>query len=1128
MVRGNLQPGARYQIVLEAQDGGGRSSRTVIVALANEDTILGQISSMGSYPSTQLPHAEDGVKSYVAELDEASPPRSIVVSLGVRRYQLLVECVIFNFRVTSLWESRTKLFTATKKANSRSTKTREFGNHGADFTRDLSGTITTEDYFDREKTASYNLQIEAKQKFSGQHLYWVIVQVVVKDVNDNSPQFHGPQPMRLTMKIDNLSELKPNMFLGRVQVSDADESNGRDGNGDVSLSIAPPMNRLFTVDDNGVVSVNGDLSTEHFGFHRLSLIASDHGDPPRKTHATLLVEVGGPYVTEPAAEYSSLVTEARTTNKETNEVDENDYTTFFSLATLPPTYQKPFVPGAFNGLQNYQTTPVPLVTSEELVEEEVQETEQTQSNFAFSLPSSTPPPEPSTFPTQEVVRFAPVFNPANVNLMIEENEGQVELAKLHASYPDGGPGSVTYIMQAGDPSLFSVSSYTGTLSLLKPLDAESGENQYTVRIGTAESAALAIDAQLPHSAEVTIKVVDVNDWIPNFETNSYHFAIPENTEQGTIVGQVAAFDQDRDEPNKKISYHLVSRDNMDHYFSINDENGLITLSRSVAEFVGQNVTLRVEARDHGEPSQFSQTVVIVSVEPSASKLIKNGKQQFTSNPTQGSVQFSLRNYTASVSEAVRPPYLVQVLTVLNKPVDSRFIMCSIVSGNFGGAFGVSPGADGNCELRTNIALDRESVERYLLNITVTSGTQTDFAFVSVTILDANDNVPKFIYDNDLQLPIYFVGISSSAPALTRVITVKAEDADLGNSSMVKYSLDPLHVDSKYFTINEFGEVSTKQSLGHLTTKNKKSVYELKAVACDSPITGQTLCSKADIVVNIIGEQHRFVTTVNGISPQQFGVHQNDVIKTLRQFTGPCTWLGVEKMRDYSSSYDGQIMVDVFWYAINPSIKKICRKQEYKKLFDRSAKELIAGKLRPWFALERIAETAFSTTEENDEKLGLLPADWNVPNTMVIVLGLGIALVASVAIIIVVFCFARYRSSRSIHTYPDHYHFSKHPIHLQQQTMDRNKIYETQVQMLELPISDEDMTLKNSSMRSANPRPGSWCDPRLHPNAQAMNSSRNYGRQHQIDEGDFSIEESMYAVNASGSVDPITKCVYKPW
>lgn len=87
-------------------------------------------------------------------------------------------------------------------------------------------------------------------------------------------------------------------------------------------------------------------------------------------------------------------------------------------------------------------------------------------------------------------------------------------------------------------------------------------------------------------------------------------------------------------------------------------------------------------------------------------------------------------------------------------------MCAIVSGNYKQAFSISPSTDGNCELRTQNSLDRETIERYLLNVTVTSETKTDFALVYVTILDVNDNPPKFVYPTDGPKTAYVIGVGS--------------------------------------------------------------------------------------------------------------------------------------------------------------------------------------------------------------------------------------------------------------------------------------------------------------------------------------------------------------------------------
>jgi hypothetical protein len=105
------------------------------------------------------------------------------------------------------------------------------------------------------------------------------------------------------------------------------------------------------------------------------------------------------------------------------------------------------------------------------------------------------------------------------------------------------------------------------------------------------------------------------------------------------------------------------------------------------------------------------------------------------------------------------------------------------------AFALSANRDGNCELRTQVALDRESIGQYLLNITVSALGFSDFAQVTIVVLDVNDNRPVFVYvsgavslfddakyrystNNDLGFDVFFGGISSTADALQSIMTIK--------------------------------------------------------------------------------------------------------------------------------------------------------------------------------------------------------------------------------------------------------------------------------------------------------------------------------------------------------------------
>ncbi|VDL67714.1 unnamed protein product [Nippostrongylus brasiliensis] len=111
--------------------------------------------------------------------------------------------------------------------------------------------------------------------------------------------------------------------------------------------------------------------------------------------------------------------------------------------------------------------------------------------------------------------------------------------------------------------------------------------------------------------------------------------------------------------------------------------------------------------------------------------------------------------------------------------------------------------------------------------------------------------------------------------------------------------------SKYFTVSPTGEISTKQSMTQLLQKSRISSFEIRVTACDSPIAGQQLCSKADIVINVITEAHRFRMITTGLNPQQLRAHEKDMIKTVRQFTNKCTLLSIESMIEQSSA-DNQV------------------------------------------------------------------------------------------------------------------------------------------------------------------------------------------------------------------------------
>uniref|UniRef100_A0A915PEH5 Cadherin domain-containing protein n=1 Tax=Setaria digitata TaxID=48799 RepID=A0A915PEH5_9BILA len=499
---GNLKAGERYEVILEAVDGGGLSSQAVIIVYAlpydlEETTPLHQkkVSLGKNQVAAGIPNFLDAkswiisaesetmdshemIQTYVTEISEATPPHSIVITLEGDSTKGQLYHMITG------------------------------GNEEEKFAINSEiGTLITVSSFDREETPLYSLQIETRSLNPNQHLYWTIVQIAVVDVNDNAPTFTDPQPVRLRVKVSEVLQLAPNIYVGQVNVEDPDDGD----NGRIQLRIAPPMDKLFSINDKGAVVVSGNLLRGHFGEHRMTVIATDRGDPPLETRANIIVNI------------EKIQLRAESNNMKSVRSGGTD-----PLQSIQPTYN-PLIPEQNlngSGHKNQET-------------EVMGSTSDSMKNTSVKVDATR------TSETEKLLlRLAPVFDPFQITITVKENQANIELVKLHSYYKDNEPGSITYVLLTGDRSLFSVNSFTGSLFLLQSLDAEQ-EASYEIRVGTAEATVLRTEPGVPHTASITVNVTDLNDWIPKFEYDSYQFKVNADSKPGTAIAQFVAYDQDR-------------------------------------------------------------------------------------------------------------------------------------------------------------------------------------------------------------------------------------------------------------------------------------------------------------------------------------------------------------------------------------------------------------------------------------------------------------------------------------------------------------------------------------------------------------------------------------------------------
>nr|CAD7585579.1 unnamed protein product [Timema genevievae] len=371
--------------------------------------------------------------------------------------------------------------------------------------------------------------------------------------------------------------------------------------------------------------------------------------------------------------------------------------------------------------------------------------------------------------------------------------------------------SVRYSIYSGDPEgLFSIDLISGNLRTASLLDHETRQSVLLNVLATSG------DPPLYGHAQVIIVIEDVNDNGPEFDSSSVRISVPENAELGIPLYAAHARDKDSGR-NGAVRYKLASSPGTEGLFVIDPRQGHITLSRPLDYETTQRHSLVLTASDSGDPPRSANLTVLVEV------------QDVNDNPP----VFERMEYSISVLESL--PLNSQVIQVTAVDLDTgnnaRLTYRLFPSDNLTVAltsrddeknqevFGVFPNS-GWLYLRR--ALDRESRDRYVVRVVASdngspSGSAT--ARVVVTVLDANDNDPKFSQDS------YEFWVEENRVRGTTVGQVKATDPDLESNGALRYSIIP---SNSSFQINpNTGEISTHTPLDRELRPQHELVVEAR-------------------------------------------------------------------------------------------------------------------------------------------------------------------------------------------------------------------------------------------------------------------------------------------------------------
>lgn len=375
----------------------------------------------------------------------------------------------------------------------------------------------------------------------------------------------------------------------------------------------------------------------------------------------------------------------------------------------------------------------------------------------------------------------------------------------------------------GDPQ-FNIDS-TGQLTLAKSLDRESKDTHVIGVLAETDSS-----PPLSALAEIILKVLDENDHAPVFDSNPYSLMLAENVNEATVIFKVKATDADLGS-NGEVRYSFSSDiGDLANVFAVDQYTGTITTLVPLDKELKSEYRFQVVATDNGNQKHSARTSVLIKL-----------KDYNDSPPV-----FKTTNYEASVKEDALPGTVVVKLAIsdldtdLNNPVEYY-----ITKGDLLSQFQIRPTG----EVYVAKSLDRETLDRYDMEVTVTDGKFTDITYVTLHILDANDNPPYCLRYRYREI------ISEGTYTGSFVLAILATDADEEENSKLRYYLTGAGSDD--FILDKLtGYLKTARNLD----REARSKYQLTAHVQDMDRPSWECSSIVEIALSDLNDNHPVFTT----------------------------------------------------------------------------------------------------------------------------------------------------------------------------------------------------------------------------------------------------------------------------
>uniref|UniRef100_A0A9J8APK3 Cadherin 8 n=1 Tax=Cyprinus carpio carpio TaxID=630221 RepID=A0A9J8APK3_CYPCA len=191
----------------------------------------------------------------------------------------------------------------------------------------------------------------------------------------------------------------------------------------------------------------------------------------------------------------------------------------------------------------------------------------------------------------------------------------------------------------------------GILRLKKPLDFES-KKSYNLTVVATNIRADSITGG-PYMDQTMVKIiVEDADEPPVFTKSTYLFDVHENAAINTVIGAVAARDQDA--THSQVRYFIDRHTDLERQFNINVDDGKITLAKPLDRETDMWHNITVTATEVRNHSQISRATVAIKVLD-----INDNAPEFASE------------YEAFLCENGKPGQVIQTISAVDKDNPSQ-------------------------------------------------------------------------------------------------------------------------------------------------------------------------------------------------------------------------------------------------------------------------------------------------------------------------------------------------------------------------------------------------------------------------------------------------------------------------